>query len=425
MNKKLSLVLLFVCVALFAVGLVQLFKLRFEAGDVYPAYSSLRTDPLGTRALYESLERMPGLSVRRDYSRANRLPEGKATSYLHLGAHEAEWRTVPEEIFKEVEAFAIRGGRLLITLFPETRKPLKSRLSEKARANQSPKKKAAREKPQKGPTEDQPGASRSITLRERWGIEFAFLNLDRNPDGTYQSVAATNQTADALAASLSWHSGVVFTNLAPTWRVIYARDSHPVVIERKFGAGTIVFATDSFFLSNQAMREERHADLLAWLVDPSKQVVFDEAHLGVLEDPGVATLIRRYRLHSVVASLVLLAGLFLWKNSLSLVPADPDEVREADVLGKDSAAGFVNLLRRNIPARDMLGVCFAEWKKSFGHGTKASPAKQARIQDVIDAENALSPRERNPLRAYQAISAILSERTWKISGKTSDASREG
>ena len=41
--------------ALFVAGLIQLFLLRFKAGDVYPAYSSLRSDPLGTQVLFESL----------------------------------------------------------------------------------------------------------------------------------------------------------------------------------------------------------------------------------------------------------------------------------------------------------------------------------------------------------------------------------
>ena len=34
--------------------------LRFESGDVYPVYSSLRSDPLGTRAFYDSLEDLEG-----------------------------------------------------------------------------------------------------------------------------------------------------------------------------------------------------------------------------------------------------------------------------------------------------------------------------------------------------------------------------
>ena len=51
--------------AVFLAGVVQLFLLRFAGGDVYPPYSSLRSDPFGTKALYESLERIPGVTVTR------------------------------------------------------------------------------------------------------------------------------------------------------------------------------------------------------------------------------------------------------------------------------------------------------------------------------------------------------------------------
>ena len=61
MKKYFSLFLLAGCAAILTLGLIRLFKLRFEAGDVYPAYSSLRSDPLGTMAFYESLGKVPGI----------------------------------------------------------------------------------------------------------------------------------------------------------------------------------------------------------------------------------------------------------------------------------------------------------------------------------------------------------------------------
>ena len=45
-------------IVVFGAGVIRLFQLRFEAGDVYPPYSSYRADPLGTRALYQSLENL-------------------------------------------------------------------------------------------------------------------------------------------------------------------------------------------------------------------------------------------------------------------------------------------------------------------------------------------------------------------------------
>ena len=67
---------------LFALGLVQLFRWRFEIGDVYPPYSSLRTDPMGTRALFESFQAVGGISVARNYQPLERVkPAGTTIFY--------------------------------------------------------------------------------------------------------------------------------------------------------------------------------------------------------------------------------------------------------------------------------------------------------------------------------------------------------
>ena len=52
--------------AVFALGVGHLFQLRFSLGDVYPPYSTLRTDPLGAKAIYEALAAQPALSVERN-----------------------------------------------------------------------------------------------------------------------------------------------------------------------------------------------------------------------------------------------------------------------------------------------------------------------------------------------------------------------
>ena len=77
------------------------------------------------------------------------------------------------------------------------------------------------------------------------------------------------------------------------------------------------------------------------------------------------------------------------------------------VTGKDSASGFVNLLRRNVPAREVLAVCLAEWKKSCSR--EQSRAKLQRMQAVIDLENQRAPDKCNPIQTYRAISNILSK----------------
>src|SRR5580693_43113 len=120
MRKYLPIIVLVGCTTLFAFGIVDLFELRFETGDVYEPYSSLRADPLGTMAFYESLGKMPGISVNRDFSTSNRLPEEPGTAYLHLAAEAYEFDWLPDDVYHEIKNFLGGGGRLVITYFPQT-----------------------------------------------------------------------------------------------------------------------------------------------------------------------------------------------------------------------------------------------------------------------------------------------------------------
>jgi Domain of unknown function (DUF4350) len=412
MKKNLPIVILLGCVAAFVFGVVQLFQLRFEAGDVYPPYSSLRADPLGAMAFYESLEKIPGLFVRRDFSASNVLPEEPDTVYLHLAGSRYGWDWVPKDLFREIEAFLGRGGRLVITFFPQN-EPEIFHLDDEEQTNsvnsaKSKDKKMTPEKPARK-KEKLDEDEYAVQLDERWGFHTDLRKLTA-ADGVYQPAQVTNQTELPLPRTLDWHSGIVFTNLDPAWRVIYARGTDAVVIERKFGLGSVVIATDSYFVSNEAMAMDRHADLLAWLIGANKNVVFDEAHFGIMERSGVAVLMRKYRLHGLVAGLVLLAGLFIWKNSTSLVPPHAEEKRENVIAGKDASSGFVNLLRRNIPRRAVLATCFAEWKKSVAQKGKVSAARLQQAEAIFSAENSLPGKDRNPIQTYRTISETLGTR---------------
>jgi hypothetical protein len=423
MKKILPLALLLVCIAFFAYGIVELFQLRFEAGDVYPAYSSLRADPLGTMAFYESLGKMPGVSVRRDFSSENRLPDEPGTAYLHLAAEYGEWGYLSTDTLKEIKDFVNGGGRLVITYFPQTSsfryeldeentnslpEPAKSKdTNAPPKANKSGK----ADKLDKADKADKRkkrilGERFWVSLEEEWGFHDGFQKLPADGD-TYQPVTVTNKSDLDLPLTMKWHSALIFTNCDPKWTTVYARGTNAVVIERKFSHGSVVLASDSYFVSNEAMLSDRHADLLAWLVGNNRHVVFDEAHLGIMEQPGIAGLMRKYRMQGFALGLLLLAALFIWKNSASLVPAHPDERRDDFVTGKDAAAGFVNLLRRNVPSRDVFGVSFAEWKKSAATSGKISRARLQQAEAIFEAEESLPQKDRNPIATYRTISETL------------------
>jgi hypothetical protein len=409
MKKSLAIMLLLACAALFGAGLFELFKLRFETGDVYPEYSSLRSDPLGAMALYESMEKLPGLSLRRDFSAQNQLPPGPGTAYLHLAASRLDWDTLPIELVDEIDRFVAAGGRLVIAFFPEThRLRVVGATTPTPARKRSAKSKAAEERLQG-----------RVSLKQKWGVEFTSAFRPGRED-LDRPVEVVNQTALPLPERIEWHSGMIFTNLDSSWNTIYSREGSsfqnggdparpgsPVLVERKIGRGTIVLASDCYFLSNEALLKDRHSDLLAWLVGAATLVVFDEAHLGIVETPGVASLIRKYRLQGLGIGVALVAALFVWKNTASFLPPWPDEPAPGTVSGREVSAGFINLLRRNIAPRDVLRVCFEEWTKSLPQGGGHSIAKVDQAQTVMEAENARAQAGRDPVRAYREICQVL------------------
>jgi len=323
--------------------------------------------------------------------------------------------------YKKLEQFMFDGGRIVISFAPLNTRPWALRREEakdKNKGKPSDKDPGKSDEPddsgkRRHPVSDDEEGMKLISLKERWNVEFGFRTLPKDADDNYRSVMARNRAGRDLPDSIVWHTALYFEQPGTNWKVVYARDSLPVLIERRFGRGALVLSADSYFVSNEAMRNERHPELLAWLVGPNATVLFDETHLGVMEQPGVATLVRQYRLLGLVIGLLLLAGLFVWRNAVSFVPAYAEEsagTRDDAVAGKDSAAGFVNLLRRSFSSSEILSVCLAEWKRTRPHGRADLTAKMERAAEVIAGEQARPARERDAVEGYRRISRILSER---------------
>jgi hypothetical protein len=412
--KRLPLLLLLVIVLLFLGGLWQLLQLRFAAGDVFPEYSSLRADPLGAKAIYESLGRL--LRVGRNFRPHLQPGEGQGTTLFLLGLPSAE-ELFPVEDLQELENFAAAGGRVVIALrpaFTDLRDRWRSRESFTQPTNSAPSKpgrtplRPSRRTPPANRT--QPSASLGLaSMADRWKFQVKHGVADLDEKGVYKPVSAARKADLPLPETLAWHTAFWFDKPDASWRLIYTREKdRAVVMERKLGAGSLVLLSDSFYFSNEAMRRDRQPELLTWLVGPNHQASFDESHLGVIEQPGVASLARRYRLHGLVLSLVVLAGLFVWRSSVSfLPPPEPEPNREQEdlVLGRESAAGFVNLLRRNLRASEVLGVCLSEWQKACAR--TVTPRKREQVETLIAAERVRPAREQNPPATYRDCCRVL------------------
>jgi hypothetical protein len=392
--------------AVFIFGVAQLFVLRFDEGNVYPPYSSFRSDPIGVRALYEALSQLGDISVRRNIEPISLLPDGRETTLFILGANT---RKDPEKTIEKLETFAAQGGRIVITFYPKAHpvKPLEDDDEDEKKVPL-----IDRDDPDEEDKKDEkdlpPWYSKPVSIAGRWGFAFETSQLGKSDKRIGEGRARKLAGPDSLPAMLSWYSALFFDNVDKTWDTLYARDKHAVVMERRWVKGSIVLCSDSYFLSNEAMRNERYPELVAWLVGPSSTVIFDEMHLGTIERPGVMSLIRSYRLEGVLVVVLVVAILFAWKNASSLTPkrdsASPEYLQSTG--GKDSGAALVNLLRRSISPSSLLSVCAQEWERS----AKVKTDRRNRIKAIVDREQTLPARERNPVAAYRTICGILKER---------------
>lgn len=443
-NRVMALVLAGV-VAAFGWALYHLLMLRYESGEVYPPYSSFRADPLGTRALYEAFELVPGVEVSRNLQPFTRLGVGRDTALLICGASLSK---DPKEALDAINRFVVTGGRLVVSFVPMPDKPLGfdrekelKKIVKEAKASKEEDESDAEtgeEERSDGdpdeeegsdvePGEDRPdddaaqtllGQMKLVSIEDVWGFKYGFLKLTSSNDSTYDEVEALRAPeVEGLPESVSWHTALFFEELDEAWTPIYERDGRAVMMERSMGDGTIVLSSDSYFLSNEAMWEERHADLIAWLLagravdeaHAAKGVVFDEFHFGIGERPGVAALARRYRLHGLITALGVMALLFVWKSLASLTPK-VDEVDAAETLGMDSRAGLSNLLRRSIPPSQVLSTCYEEWRHGLLEDPKGPGKVDGQVRAVVERQKALPAKERDLLRGYREICGIIEER---------------
>jgi hypothetical protein len=375
--KKVYLLTGWILLASFVFGMIQLMRLRFSAGDVYPYYSSFRADPLGTKALFESLELCCDFQVQRNHEPFTRVKDRFDSTVLVLGLSHQVLPAIPKTTAEEINYFVNNGGRLIITLHHQM--GLAAALQQ---------------------MEDSSNAE--ITdLSEFWG--FRVFVEEQTRGGAYLERSYPRQE---LPRNISAHTPIYFQTIHPAWKVVYHRDQHPVLIERRLGRGSLAVSAESYFLSNEALAKERYPVLLSWLVGDPEVVIFDEYHHGIASEAGVMYLARKYDLEWLFGIFFLLGLLFIWKNATPLVPSEA-EMLHAHQSGKESVAGLTNLLRRNIPDSRLLDVCFAEWQKS---GQKISEQSRKWMEETIGAERRKPGRQKDPAAAYNTMSRALKQR---------------
>lgn len=399
--RQLALMMAFVLiVGAFLLFMGRLFVWRFSVGDMYPPYSSLRTDPLGAKAFYDSLARLPALQVDRHLRSAKRLPAGESKSLFRLGVATDDLILEREEA-EGLEAFVRSGGRLILALnansFERSASSFSSAPSTNGAAGSS------------GPVPARAVVlPTQLDLRARWGFSTG-TQWTQDADRQRSHLVATGAVARLPFTAVAWRSWGTLTPGHTDWQPVLIQNGSAVVLQRSFGLGTLVISADSYPFSNEALRANPAPEFLSWITGQSHDVRFDETHFGIQEAPGAASLVRRYRLQLPLVTLGIIAILVLWRGASPFYPRPEDaKDRQTIIQGRSLSGGFVGLLRRHVRPVDLLPLCLEEWKASRFGGRSVSAPRLARVQEIVERENRSSSHKRDPVRIYREIVDVLS-----------------
>jgi hypothetical protein len=165
LTERGSLMAVTVLLVVFALGAERMLEWRYEQGDVYPPYSSLRADPLGAKAYYEGLDGLQGAQVSRILNSIDKLGPGQGRALFVLGASEYQLREAEPSEADDLQHFLAGGGRVIFTLYPE------GRALHWTDTGRSMSKK-------KGATNDFEAEFRPVSLEDRFGFSFRASAFD-------------------------------------------------------------------------------------------------------------------------------------------------------------------------------------------------------------------------------------------------------
>ena len=392
--------LLVLAVAALIGGGVWLARGTIAGGVTYPAYSTLNDSPMGTSLLYHALSGTP-LDVRRGYGK-DTLAAGMTLFRIGL-PQGGGMDVIPRD--SEEGAFLAEGGRIVCTFTgrgpekQETKEEEKDGQQETAEDDEAPP-----SDPSPAPMDDEAPpltparrpASKEVNLMG--GVKFV-----AHPFSAGALEGERPREPEGGGEVLPWLSPAVFelTDEATNrWQVLYAREGSPVLIETRFGKGRVILASDSFFLSNEALAERHPPRLLAYLIGGARAVIFDETVHGLTEHHNVAWLLHRYQLHLLVGAVALLLLLALWQQMCPLLPRR-QEAPGATLRVAEKESGIISLLRRYLPDADLPRRMAEVWTQIDPPPDAAT--RQALLAEVERVKAAHTP----PLETCRALYAIV------------------
>jgi hypothetical protein len=308
---------------------------QYSSGNVYAEYSSQRTDRMGTAAIYEALSKVYPEVSRNEISLRSLTVTD--SEILAIGLDPFELDT---DSLDALEGLAKRGNRVVVALDGGAYVFDIKRMNE--------------------------------PLEAKWQVALVD-SRHRQP-----------QPSDSFGFRTAFHSG---------WSEAGA------AVTRNFGKGSVVLLGSSWLFTNDALRQDRDSAALNRAIGNPTRILFDETHLGSVEQGTVMGLARQFRLQGVLAVALVCALLFIWQSSAPFPPERTSSGSDDTRLAAASAGeGLRNLLAHHIAPNRLMSACVAEWRKDRG---RLVPEDRLRRIEGIAALHA------DPVEQWREIRALL------------------
>ncbi|MDX2111652.1 MAG: hypothetical protein SFY80_15580 [Verrucomicrobiota bacterium] len=412
MSTKTSLFLLFGIGALFIAGLYGVIHRRFALGQDYPHGSSHRAAEDGSRAFYESLNALNGLSVTRINDPLAWGDSAEPRTIFAIGTRKYQLNEQAGEFHDILVNEVLSGSRLVIALTHRDRfydesdsdekdfddkesakkevdgKVAKVDHSEEDQVEKEPHSQPSGDDADKSPiaadgsidgqasdsemADECDETDEAAVVKAKSPIEHMGIALDAMDNTDEFATARIVETATPLGLekSLQWHAKHKLSPVAQEWNTLYKIGNNSVLAERPFGRGSIVILADDGLLMNEALKapETRPTQLLSWLVGGNREVVFCETIHNIYREDSLSLLMRRYRLHGLILGMLLSFLLVIWKNAVPVVtPIDEPALEEITATSREQTTGFARLLKKHISVGKLPSLALNLWEKSFAH----------------------------------------------------------
>jgi hypothetical protein len=375
MKNKLPFIIIGLLILFFAFSAYKVMSMRFVKGDVYPQYSSLRHDPMGTSIFFQSLKKMGYRveTIMEEKLPENVNPQNTILFYLSPSFY------ISKDAREEIISFILGGGRVFVSDKHNNR------------------------------------------LLSFFDTKIVYLENDNNEqeydnnEQEYERNAIPEEIFDFANERLKvFNKSTLKCNWSKS-KTVYKLNEQDIILLLNHGKGNIIISSETYFISNESLVKEPPVKFLTWIMNGRKRVLVDEFHHGISYKKGISFLLKKYNLYWFIAYLILIFFLYLW-YVLPYFRTPLPRPSRGNYQTQTSLRGYTQLLTKTIPKNKLLDISIDQWIK--GSKNRFFMEKNKKEIERIKTKTELTniDKDEELISKYNEISNIIKERKtlWKI-----------